>query len=993
MEEIKFIRELTDIKITKAKTSATFECEISKSGLKLEWFKGTKKLRRDEKYTMETDDKVHRLVVDSVTQEDLAQYSATYEKLSTAAKLDMAVAPCFGHHDYKDRIVLRAGTSTVLEIPFTGCPAPEAEWKFKGSRLPDARRFKVDTIVNMTSLSMAKVVRSDAGKYTLDLSNDHGKATFTITVVVLDKPGPVENLKTTAITENSVSLKWEDPEDDGGCMITEYVIEKREVAKRTWERDGTNEETEHTSIALTEGSSYNFRVAAVNEVGTGPFTELPKAVIPKSQFDPPGPPSAPEPSDITKESCVLTWRPPTEDGGSPVTGYFIERAAADSTRWLRVTREPISETKHKVTDLIEDNKYKFRIVAVNKVGEGPPGPESGPVHAKDPWDKPGKPDPPNIGKITKTTVALTWKPPRDDGGAEIFNYVLEYRVENGFKWVRASSETVSELNFVVKGLTEGTIYEFRVAAENKAGVGPASDPTAPVEAREVIIGSPPKILEDLMDMLVVTPEEAHLECDIDLGDPKATLHWYKESKEVYDSKKYSISYKNETATLHIKETSVTDSGWYRCEAENKLGRVQTECTLTVESAPILEYDDKLKETSIKAGNSLILLVDILGCPTPRVKWLCGETEVYAGDGVTIEGDGTFSRLTIKGARGTHSGKYTIVAENKVGKAEAEFNCKIIDVPTVPVNLKVKEIYKDYIVMTWEAPKDDGGSPITGYTIEKKDTRKTSFMSAGSTDGSTYEFKITKLVEGNEYDIQVCAVNAIGDGPFAKTDEPVKARLPFDPPGPPKNVKANDVTKTSCTITWSEPEFDGGSPIKGYYVEKLSGTRWIKVNKKSTTRMSMTIDDLIEGSECEYRVCAENEAGIGKPSDTTGRFIAKDPYDLPGRPDAPEVEEMTKDSAVVNWKPPRDDGGAKITSYVLEIKGGSNYSWTVVNKKVSELTFTVTGLQEETDYEFRVAAENKAGVGQPSPPSKPSKYGKIIDIKLIIVKSFLIIICK
>ena len=43
--------------------------------------------------------------------------------------------------------------------------------------------------------------------------------------------------------------------------------------------------------------------------------------------------------------------------------------------------------KYKVTDLIEDTEYIFRIVAVNKIGEGLPGPESVPVQAKDPFGK------------------------------------------------------------------------------------------------------------------------------------------------------------------------------------------------------------------------------------------------------------------------------------------------------------------------------------------------------------------------------------------------------------------------------------------------------------------------------------------------------------------------------------------------------------------------------------------------------------------------------
>ena len=104
--------------------------------------------------------------------------------------------------------------------------------------------------------------------------------------------------------------------------------------------------------------------------------------------DPPGPPSAPVPSEVNSTSCVLTWEGPEDDGGSPVTGYFVERCQAGSTRWLRVNREPVTEKTLKVTELIEDNEYEFRVVAINKIGEGPPGDKcSPPIKAKDPWRK------------------------------------------------------------------------------------------------------------------------------------------------------------------------------------------------------------------------------------------------------------------------------------------------------------------------------------------------------------------------------------------------------------------------------------------------------------------------------------------------------------------------------------------------------------------------------------------------------------------------------
>lgn len=91
-----------------------------------------------------------------------------------------------------------------------------------------------------------------------------------------------------------------------------------------------------------------------------------------------------------------------------------------------------------------------------------------------------------IVKTLKNGASLTWKPPKSDGGAEITNYVVEHRLESGVKWVRATGDKIPETSYTVKGLKEDMVYEFRVSAENKAGVGPASDPTSPVTIKEQI---------------------------------------------------------------------------------------------------------------------------------------------------------------------------------------------------------------------------------------------------------------------------------------------------------------------------------------------------------------------------------------------------------------------------------------------------------------------------------------------------------------------------
>ena len=84
----------------------------------------------------------------------------------------------------------------------------------------------------------------------------------------------------------------------------------------------------------------------------------------------------------------------------------------------------------------------------------------------------------------------------------------------------------------------------------------------------------------------------------------------------------------------------------------------------------------MKDQSLKASHTLIILVNIEATPTPTVKWFHGDKELYHGKNVTIETEETFSRLTIKGTTGKQSGTYKITAENKVGKAEEQFTVTV-----------------------------------------------------------------------------------------------------------------------------------------------------------------------------------------------------------------------------------------------------------------------------------------------------------------------------
>lgn len=58
-------------------------------------------------------------------------------------------------------------------------------WLYNGGELPDKKRMEVQTIRNMTTCRLGKVIRTDAGEYTLTLENNVGKTSLTITLNVL----------------------------------------------------------------------------------------------------------------------------------------------------------------------------------------------------------------------------------------------------------------------------------------------------------------------------------------------------------------------------------------------------------------------------------------------------------------------------------------------------------------------------------------------------------------------------------------------------------------------------------------------------------------------------------------------------------------------------------------------------------------------------------------------------------------------------------------
>ena len=98
--------------------------------------------------------------------------------------------------------------------------------------------------------------------------------------------------------------------------------------------------------------------------------------------DEPGAPGRPEATDWDKDHVDLRWTPPLKDGGSPITGYVIEKREKGSPRWVKAGETGPDECKGRAENLDEGAEYEFRVRAINAAGPGEPSDASKSIVAK-----------------------------------------------------------------------------------------------------------------------------------------------------------------------------------------------------------------------------------------------------------------------------------------------------------------------------------------------------------------------------------------------------------------------------------------------------------------------------------------------------------------------------------------------------------------------------------------------------------------------------------
>ncbi|XP_002735906.1 fibronectin type-III domain-containing protein 3A-like [Saccoglossus kowalevskii] len=314
-------------------------------------------------------------------------------------------------------------------------------------------------------------------------------------------------------------------------------------------------------------------------------------------------------------------------------------------------------------------------------------------------------------------------------------------------------------------------------------------------------------------------------------------------------------------------------------------------------------------------------------------------------------------------------KFRLCAINDQGNSpwsEAISFITVADKPGAPSKPTLKgKVHSNHFKVTWDRPKDDGGTEITVYILEINDGHifhkiewEVLFYNA-VTCSVVQKFKtglncLNVLLHGS--------VSTLGGTVWKNAGSPFSdyfyVTTGAGPPDAPLEPSCICKSPHIVIVSWYTP-CGNGAEITEYRLEWAT-TEGTFTHHYIGPLLSHEVKGLQPATYYYFRVQAVNSAGPGQFSAVATCVTSPS---SPGAVTHLELLAHTANSLRVQWKEP-NNYGSKITSYNVDI--GDKQPLTVASNVTERL---IEGLVPDTKYRIRVQAVNSIGVGHYSPSLK------------------------
>ncbi|XP_071352441.1 roundabout homolog 2 isoform X2 [Trachinotus anak] len=474
------------------------------------------------------------------------------------------------------------------------------------------------------------------------------------------------------------------------------------------------------------------------------------------------------------------------------------------------------------------------------------------------------------------------------------------------------------------------------------------------------------------DVVVAAGEPAVLECVPPRGHPEPTVSWKRNNVRV-NTKDERISMRG--GKLMISHTRKSDAGMYVCVGTNMVGERDSDpAELVVYERPVLVR--RPVNQVVMEEETVDFLCEVHGDPAPTVRWRREEGELPRGRFEIRNGNS----LRLFRVKEQDEGTYTCTSENSVGKTEASAMLQV-HVPPQIASKPRDQITTQGRSITFQCGTT--GNPPPAIFWQKEGSQMLLFPGQPPSQSGRYsvsmsgELTITD-VHPEDSGFYICQAISVAGSVLTKAlleveGGPSGRVPPIIRQGPANQTVSQGATAQlhcrviggpSVKISWEKD----GERLQGNKPRLTlmdNGTLQITDIKDTDSGMYTCMVSSATGETSWSGMLTVREDGV-PPVSRVSEFIQ-----LPGPPQKPVVTEVTKNTVTLTWQSNPHEGGAAVTSYIIEAFSQSvGSTWQTVADHVKQERHTVVGLFPNTVYLFIVRAVNSYGLSDPSPISEP-----------------------
>jgi hypothetical protein len=739
----------------------------------------------------------------------------------------------------------------------------------------------------------------------------------------------------TPISSNAdVSVVFTPPANGGGSAITEFdasCISSNGGTPGT----GTGSASPVDVTPLDNGKTYTCTVTAMNSVGTSQPSAASSPVIPL------GPPVAPTINSVTSgvASVSVDFSPPSDNGGSAVTGYTASCTSSDTGVNGTVSG---ASTPIVVAPLTNGSSYTCTVTATNAIGTGVPSDPSDTVVPAT------VPDAPKIGTALPRVNSILVQSllPAFDGGSPVTSETARcVPVAGG---TVTTQTRIGPVTFFSVPAVPGLVYTCSVTASNAVGRSGASKASNQVSAA-TLPGAP------TIGTATGGNASASVAFTPPLNNGGMAITSYTAS---CTSSNGGATGSATGAASPILVGSLTNAKNYTCtvQATNPVGTgAPSAASNAVTPNPVLPGAPTIgTATASPSAISVAFTPPANNGGSAIVSFTA--TCASSNGGATGSAAGAASPISVGSLTNGKLYTCTVTAMNGVGTGPASAasnavtpNAVVPGAPTIGTATRLNNAAS----VAFTAPASTGGSPITSYAANCTSSNS---GATGNASGAGSPIIVGGLSNGHTYRCTVKAINAVGPGPASAQSNQV---IPATVPGAPV-IGTVTPGNGSLTVAFAPPAINGGSTITSYTARCVSSNSGV-AGSATGAASPLTVGSLTNAKTYTCSVTATNAVGQGAASAASPPIIA-------GTAIAPTGVTATagSGSATVAWTAPANNNGSAVTGYVVIIIQGANQSSMTFNSTATSQM--ISGLTSGLPYSFKVAAINGRGTGPASAPS-------------------------